>query len=103
MRPNIPYPIRKWKHMLALLTVTVFAACEQDNSKKSYVDIPVSGEMEAVLTSPPLVPEPVGDRPAKKLIVKMEIVEKDLSDPLMAAVATRVRPLGRRMSFARSD
>lgn len=33
----------------------------------------------------------------------MEVVEKDLSDPIMAAVATRVRPLGRRMSFSRSD
>lgn len=77
MQLNIHHPIRKWKHILALLIFTVFAACEQDNSKKSYVDVPVSGEMEAVLTSPPLVPEPVGDRPPKKLIVKMEIVEKE--------------------------
>lgn len=34
---------------------------------------------------------------------RMEIVERDLSDPIMAAVATRARPLGRRMSFSRSD
>ena len=34
---------------------------------------------------------------------RMEIVERDLSDPIMAAVATRVRPLGRRMSYSRSD
>lgn len=34
---------------------------------------------------------------------RMEVVEKNLSDPIMAAVATRVRPLGRRKSFSRSD
>lgn len=44
-----------------------------------------------------------GPRFAVAATDRMEIAEKDLSDPLMAAVATRVRPLGRRMSFARSD
>jgi hypothetical protein len=33
---------------------------------------------------------------------RMEIVEKDLSDPIVAAVATRVRPLGWRRSYSRS-
>lgn len=34
---------------------------------------------------------------------KMEIVERDLNDPLTAAVATRARPLGRRVSYFRAD
>lgn len=44
--------------------------------------IAVKGEMVAELTSPPNVPAPVGNRPAKKLKVELEIVEKEaeLSD-----------------------
>ncbi|CAH1648174.1 hypothetical protein [Chelatococcus asaccharovorans] len=34
---------------------------------------------------------------------KMEIVERDLSDPITAAVATRVRRLGHRASYSRLD
>lgn len=34
---------------------------------------------------------------------KMEIVERDLSDPVMAAVATRVGSLGRRVSYPKAD
>jgi hypothetical protein len=33
----------------------------------------------------------------------MEIVEKDLTDPIMAAVATRVRPLGWRRTYSKSE
>ncbi|WP_308993158.1 copper-containing nitrite reductase [Mariniflexile litorale] len=50
------------------------------NDKKEYensADIPVNREMLAELTSPPNVPTPVGKRKAKKLIVKMEILEKE--------------------------
>jgi hypothetical protein len=34
---------------------------------------------------------------------RMEVVEKDLSDPIMAAVATKVRPVGWRRSYSRSE
>lgn len=34
---------------------------------------------------------------------RMEIIEKDLRDPIMAAVATRVRPLGWRRSYSKSE
>ena len=37
----------------------------------------VTGSMKADLTSPPNVPDPVGNREAKKLIVNMEILEKE--------------------------
>ena len=52
-----------------------------DNAKtKKVVDpakIVISGTMDAELTSPPFVPAPVGDRPAKKVIVNMEILEQE--------------------------
>tara|TARA_R110001592_G_scaffold84609_5_gene250066 strand:- start:853 stop:2259 length:1407 start_codon:yes stop_codon:yes gene_type:complete len=52
---------------------------DNDKSKKAVnaATIPISGTMKAELTAPPFVPAPVGDRPAKKLIVNMEILEKE--------------------------
>lgn len=40
-------------------------------------DIQLSGEIVAELTAPPHVPKPVGDRPAKKVKVSMEIIEAE--------------------------
>ncbi len=53
--------------------------CDPNNqsSTPDNTRIPISGEMEAELTSPPLVPKPVGSRAAKKVVVKMEILEKE--------------------------
>ncbi len=51
-----------------------------NNEKTVYEDtqdIPVSREMTAELTAPPNVPTPVGRRKAKKLIIEMEILEKE--------------------------
>jgi nitrite reductase (NO-forming) len=51
-----------------------------DNKETTFenaADISVNREMVAELTSPPHVPTPVGKRKAKKLIVKMEILEKE--------------------------
>ncbi|TPJ81891.1 hypothetical protein FJ434_20545 [Mesorhizobium sp. B2-5-13] len=44
-----------------------------------------------------------GPRFAVAATDRMEVVEKDLSDPIMAAVATRVRPLGWRRSYLKSE
>lgn len=49
-------------------------------SKEKYsnpITMKVEGEMEAELTAPPFVPAPVGNRPAKKLNVHMEILEEE--------------------------
>lgn len=63
-----------------------------------------SGEPEAFVSRLRTAIEKAGGpRFAVAATDKMEIVEKDLSDPIMAAVATRARPVGRRMSFSRSD
>ena len=58
-------------------------ACKQNgDSTTNYADISVGDEMIAELTAPPFVPKPVGDRPAKKLIVNMEIkeIEGEMAD-----------------------
>lgn len=46
-------------------------------AKENAADIKVTGSSNAELTAPPLVPKPVGDREATKLIVNMEIIEKE--------------------------
>ncbi|GAA3575369.1 copper-containing nitrite reductase [Snuella lapsa] len=64
---------------LGLITILLVVSCV-NNEKKAYenaADIPVSREMVAELTAPPYVPTPVGKRLAKKLIVNMEILEKE--------------------------
>ncbi len=76
------------KTLLTFRTVTFFIAVAflttayscKDNPKdhnELAANIPVSQEMMAELTAPPHVPTPVGRRKAKKLTVKMEILEKE--------------------------
>ena len=68
------------KMLLALSGVAFLSSCINDQSDKKYndtVDIPVNQEMIAELTSPPFVPTPVGKRMAKKLIVDLEIQERE--------------------------
>ena len=67
------------KNLALLVTPVFFVACF-NNEKKADVnaaEITVSQEMVAELTAPPLVPTPVGDRKAKKLMVNMEILEEE--------------------------
>ena len=66
--------------LLGLGAVAFFSGCVNDQSDKKYndtVEIPVNQEMIAELTSPPNVPTPVGKRMAKKLIVDLEIQERE--------------------------
>lgn len=62
----------------SLVTFFLVTACTENKemATETTADIPVSREMIAELTSPPNVPTPVGRRKAKKLIVKMEILEE---------------------------
>ncbi|SNZ01452.1 copper-containing nitrite reductase [Flagellimonas pacifica] len=65
--------------ILAICSISL-QSCIDNTTKKEYAsaaDIPVSREMKAELTAPPNVPRGVGDRKAKKLIVNMEIIEKE--------------------------
>lgn len=58
----------------SLLMVSCFE--DKQTTYEESAEIPVSQEMIAELTAPPHVPTPVGRRKAKKLVVKMEILEK---------------------------
>jgi len=63
--------------------ISVFTlACNNDSQRAekkqiNAADIVVDGKMIAELTAPPFVPAPVGDRPAKHLVVEMEIIEEE--------------------------
>ena len=68
-------------NIITFMSVVILVSCSQQRGvEKRKIDaatIPISGEMKAELTSPPYVPAYVGDRKAKKLIVDMEILEKE--------------------------
>ncbi|MDO7171096.1 copper-containing nitrite reductase [Mariniflexile sp. AS56] len=63
----------------SIATMLLLTSCfdKKETGYANAVDIPVNREMLAELTSPPNVPTPVGKRKAKKLVVKMEILEKE--------------------------
>lgn len=61
--------------VLAATAITAGLFSFRDSSPTDYSKTPVEGEIIAELTAPPLVPKPVGNRAATKLIVNMEIKE----------------------------
>lgn len=74
---------RKFLSLIAIATLVSFNACNQaNNTSKS------ENKVDAVLIKtdgsiinhdtvpPPFVPAPIGDRPAKKVIINMETIEK---------------------------
>lgn len=69
--------------MTLVVFTSLLGACggsepEQKMTSIPATDIVAEGEQEmAELTSPPYVPKPVGTRPAKKLKVDLEIIEKE--------------------------
>ena len=83
LQPNY----RKWKTFAAAAVVAVvfLYACSgadetptsSDSTATAANDTTVVGQSEAELTSPPFVPKPVGNRPPTKLIVNLEVIEKE--------------------------
>lgn len=66
--------------LLVAISLSVMVACNSKETTENEVDpttIKVSGREDAELTAPPFVPKPIGARAAKKLIVNMEIIEKE--------------------------
>lgn len=70
--------------VFAILGLATLVACGQEGTEEKAVSktvdpatIVVSGEMQAELTAPPMVPASVGDRAATKLLVDMEILEQE--------------------------
>jgi len=65
--------------LMSFLALVSFS-CKNNSTAKEVANsakIAVNGTIEAELTSPPNVPASVGNRPAKKLIVNMEILEEE--------------------------
>lgn len=70
---------RNFLFLLGLVSMLAFA-CNDGSKEKEKInpaDIAVDGTMIAELSSPPYVPAPVGNRSAKHLVVKMEIIEEE--------------------------
>lgn len=66
--------------ILICLSNIILIGCNSSGNTKEKVDpskIKVSGTMNAELTAPPFVPKPIGNREAMKLVVNMEIIEKE--------------------------
>lgn len=62
--------------VIALLLTSCDKPSGKGNDPDDATSIKVSGEMKAELTAPPLVPAPIGNRGAMKVIIEMEILEK---------------------------
>jgi len=66
---------------VAFIATLILTSCGNTSSKENIAEntatIAVKGTMEAIMTSPPNVPEPVGNRSAKKLTLNMEILEQE--------------------------
>lgn len=82
---NHPSEFPKWITYSAAFVISLFflTACNNGGQKTTGTDslnngdTVVTGQMVAELTSPPFVPKPVGNRPPTKLIVNLEIIEKE--------------------------
>lgn len=55
----------------------IMGCSNETNQKTDPAKLTITGVMDAELTAPPLVPKPIGNRPPTKLIVNMEIIEKE--------------------------
>ncbi|PZX55789.1 copper-containing nitrite reductase [Algoriphagus chordae] len=69
----------RWIKLLFLGVIISLAGCSggSHESGESAVDIKTNGKITAQLTSPPHVPDPIGSRPAKHVLVDMEILEEE--------------------------
>ncbi|MFC4871462.1 copper-containing nitrite reductase [Negadavirga shengliensis] len=77
--------IKGLTYLFIFLLTGFVLSCNHDSTQiknhtkktKDPANIKVFGEMKAELTSPPFVPAPVGNRPAKRLYMEMEIIEQE--------------------------
>jgi nitrite reductase (NO-forming) len=68
--------------LFILFILIITYGCQQSEASKGKYGkdpslIKVMGEMQAELTAPPFVPAPIGNRPAMKLNMEMEIIEAE--------------------------
>ena len=53
------------------------SSCKKEEQLQDYTKIIAEGEMQTELTTPPMIPKPIGNRGAMKLKVNMEIKEQE--------------------------
>lgn len=61
----------------AVVATLLMVSCDANQKEEDTTEIRVVGTMDAELTDPPLVPEPVGDRDAMRVKVELEIIEEE--------------------------
>ncbi|MDX2190499.1 MAG: copper-containing nitrite reductase [Bacteroidota bacterium] len=74
------FKIRLRKIAMILIGLVYLTSCSSPEKNKSTIapiDMKVTGQSVAELTAPPFVPKPTGNREPTKLIVNMEIIEKE--------------------------
>jgi len=76
MKINFKTLARTQNYFFITMFLILLIACKKEVST-DYTTIKTQGEALAELTSPPLVPKPIGDRAAIKLKVNMEIKEQE--------------------------
>ncbi|WP_084122944.1 copper-containing nitrite reductase [Aquiflexum balticum] len=77
---------KRYFYLFIFLYGLIATSCTQSQSRnagnikyvKDHSKTKVFGNMVAELTSPPHVPPPVGNRPAMKLFMEMEIIEEEM-------------------------
>ncbi|TXE05146.1 nitrite reductase, copper-containing [Algoriphagus aquimarinus] len=76
MTYGFEYPSMKLLLLCSIFYLVGCSGSSHENGENS-MDIEVNGKINAQLTSPPHVPDPIGSRPAKNVIVDMEILEQE--------------------------
>lgn len=79
MKPKLNLKKQSIRIVVAIaMAFGLFSCAKKEDKDAQYCQsIKTDGQKEAELTAPPLVPKPVGDRAAMKLIVNMEIKEQE--------------------------
>lgn len=60
-----------------ICAIMIVSSCKKNETPADYTKIITDGQMDAELTAPPQVPKPIGNRPAMKLKINMEIKEQE--------------------------
>lgn len=75
---SVKFKSKRWLLSALTLVAAVFLfSCDNQKKATDTTQIRVVGTMDAELTPPPLVPEPVGDRDAMRVKVELEIIEEE--------------------------
>jgi nitrite reductase (NO-forming) len=77
MKKNYNVSIKAIRIICFCIVMMLLGSCKKEEKSGNYTDIMTEGEMVAVLTAPPMVPKPVGNRTAMKLKINMEIKEQE--------------------------